>query len=722
MKTDAFVINYDGESSGPFTEGEQLTFSGGAVGELIILRDYGATGMMYFNKISGTTPVDDETITGGSSGAGAVVNGTPYLSRFPLYIRDDTSYNAAGDFRWTGPALGTTHSCKFDGQTTSFIVGDVLDFSGGGEAVLIAQTDNGADGILYFRLIGTIVPLDNETISNTGGSGGDGVVDGVTSERCYTPQEVHYWLLDLADDEAYTGNDVQDRTRPRASTRIFTTIVEAQGDTNIDDAMVYHMYGGSWSQDGGNDVYSGLDISIVDADGTTEPVIIQDWALLSATTTEYWKNSYMASAAAKVRLMIKTRSAGSDIDRKVVRVRALEYYRAYFTAPDVQLGTGVVGVSLVAEDDGNNTTIPGTVSGWTDVVETPGYQTVDHNNGNGAQPYWLTVELGARTKTQGHEVFKYNQRRGTAETLYTHNYQLIVGNDLDIPFDAGSGAFTEGETLTFSNGCTALLLAKSSDGATGIHYCQRMTGDVPSNNDTYSGGSSSETAAVDGTPATRLITNNLIGVYTGAAFNPANRGITLNADDATTEDLFVDLLGAQQSPPNNQSGAINTATGNVTVVYPYDGSSLDPAGDPEPDYDYRTVATNALDSATETEVTVNSAIPSWVPTSGYLRITTNGGQRRLIAYSSWTGSVFTFTSTEDFLADPANIGNGVMPAGVDEVTAGGISSFTGVYSGDQEMMYKVQNGSGATPYKPAIGTTTFGSGGFNVNVNLQTDA
>jgi hypothetical protein len=720
MITDAYVLDYDNEASGPFTEGESLSFSGGATGELIILRDLGATGKMYFYLLSGTLPADNETITGGSSSATANVDGTPFQSRFPLYIRDDTSFNSSSDLRWTGQNLGTTHSCKYDGQTTNLTVGHILTFSGGATAELIAVTDNGATGIIYFRLIGTTIPLDNETFTDEGS--GDGVVDGVVSQRCYTPQEIHYWLLDLGDDATYTGNDVQDRTKPRASTRIFTTIVEALGNTNIDDTMSYHMYGGSWSQDGGNDVYSGFDISVVDADGTTEPVIIQNWALLSATTTEYWKNSYMASAAARVRLMVKTRSGGTDIDRKVVRVRALEYLRNYFTAPDVQLGTGVVGVSLVAEDDGNNTTASGTVATWTDVVETPGYQTVDHNNGNGAQPYWLTVDLGAKTKDQGHEVLKYNQRRGTSETLYGHNYQLIVGNDLDIPFDAGSGSFTEGETLTFSNGCTALLLAKSSSGATGIHYCQRMTGDVPSDDDTYSGGTSSETAAVNGTPTTRLITNNIMGVYTGSAFNPANRGITLNADDATTEDLFTDLLGVQQSPPNNQQGTINTSAGNTVIVAPWDGSSYDPAGDAEPDFDYRTVATNALDGAAETEVTVNSAIPSWVPTSGYLRITTNAGVRRLVAYSSWSGSVFTFTSSEDFSSDNANIGNGVMPMGYDAVTATGTAQFTGVYTSPVQMMYKVQNGSGTTPKKPGIGTTTFGSGGFSVNVTLQDDA
>lgn len=721
MLTDSYKLNYDTEASGPFTEGEKINFSGGGVGELIILRDNGLVGSMYYHLLSGTAPASAETITGVSSSATAVVDGTPFSSRFPLYIRDDTSISAISDVRWTGPALGTTHSCKYDNEASGpFIVGDLLEFSGGATGTLTVLTDDGTTGVLYFRLIGYLVPLDNENITTSTGSGATADVDGVVSERCYTPQEIHYWLSDLADDATYTGDDIQDRTRPRASSRIFTTIVEALGDTNIDDAFSYHMYGGSWSQNAGDDVYSGLDVSIVDADGTTEPVIIQDWALLSATTTEYWKNSYMASAAAKVRIVVKTRDTGTDIDRKVVRVRALEYYRAYFTAPDVTLGTGVTGVSLVAGDDGNNTTIPGTVLGWTEIVLTDGYQTVDHNNGNGAQPYWLSIVDGGKTKTDVHERGKWLQMRGTTSTLYTHDYQLIVGNDLDIPFDAGSGAFTEGETLTFSNGCTALLLAKSSDGATGIHYCQRMTGDTPEDDDTYSGGTSIETAAVNGAPTTRLITNNLFGVYTGAAFNPANRGITLAAADADTNDLFTDLLGATQSPPNNQSGTINTAIGNVITVYPYDGSSVDAVGDPEPDYDYRILDTT-LDAIDEEAVIVTVAIPGWVPTTGWLRITTDGGERKLVPYLSWSGSTFVIAAT-DFTGDNATAGVGVMPAPVDKEATATATSFTGVYTSDEELTYKVQNGSQATPKKPGIGTTTFGSGGYSVNVTLQDDA
>lgn len=722
---DDFVVQYDTEASGPFTEGENLTFSGGAVAELVKLRDDGTTGVMYCSKISGTLPVDNETITGGTSGATAAVNGpnaetAPFASRFPLKIWADMSYSSTtGNIRWTGGALGATHSCKYDNEASGpFIVGDILNFAGGATAELIALTDNGLTGELFFRLIGTTIPLDNEAITTPGGSGATANVNGVVHQRIYRPIHIHYWLLDLGDDATSVGDDDHDRTKPNPSQRVFTTIVTARGNTNIDADLSYRMYGGSWSQNAGADEWGAVDINVVDPDGATEPVIIQNNALLSATTTEYWKNYYgPGEGSAKIQIMVKYRNAGSDIDGRRLRVRALEYGDSYFTPPQVVLGVGITVVSLATSADGNNQTAAGTVQTWSDVTLTTGYQTVDHNNGNGAQPYWGVIDRASRTAPQTHERFKWVQRRGTAETIAGLNAALFVGNDLDVPFDTEAVSnFANNEIVTFGNGATALVLAVDDQGTSGTLYLQLLTGDVPVNNDTITGGTSGTTALVNGTPTTRLITNNFVGVFTGAAFNPANRGITLEAADAITDDLFTDLLGGLQAPPDNQTGTINTDANNTITLYPYDGSSTDAAGDPEPDFDFRTLST-ALTGAAETAVVVSVAIPSWVPATGKIRITTNGGARRLISYTSWTGSTFTIPST-DFSGDNANIGNGVMPAPMDGV---GDNTFTGVYSSDQVFVYEVSRGSLATPKQPAIGTVTFGSGGFSLNVNLTDD-
>lgn len=73
-----FRFAYDTESGGPFTVGETITFtspSGTAV--LAELYDNGTTGFMYIGEmVTGDTPTDNSGMTGGSSGATALVNGT----------------------------------------------------------------------------------------------------------------------------------------------------------------------------------------------------------------------------------------------------------------------------------------------------------------------------------------------------------------------------------------------------------------------------------------------------------------------------------------------------------------------------------------------------------------------------------------------------------------------------------------------------------------------
>lgn len=63
----------------PFQVGETLTFGGGGTAKLAELIDYGTYGWMVIGPmISGSVPVDDETITGGTSGCTGQVNGTVF--------------------------------------------------------------------------------------------------------------------------------------------------------------------------------------------------------------------------------------------------------------------------------------------------------------------------------------------------------------------------------------------------------------------------------------------------------------------------------------------------------------------------------------------------------------------------------------------------------------------------------------------------------------------
>lgn len=72
-----YIIAYDGEAGGPFTDGETLTFSGAGTAKLLVLTDNGTTGYLIVRMLSGNVPADNETFTGGTSSASAVVNGAP---------------------------------------------------------------------------------------------------------------------------------------------------------------------------------------------------------------------------------------------------------------------------------------------------------------------------------------------------------------------------------------------------------------------------------------------------------------------------------------------------------------------------------------------------------------------------------------------------------------------------------------------------------------------
>lgn len=69
------VFQYDNEAVAAFTVGETLTFGNGATAVVAEVLDQGTSGRLIVGPITGTPPPDNNSITGGSSGATANVNG-----------------------------------------------------------------------------------------------------------------------------------------------------------------------------------------------------------------------------------------------------------------------------------------------------------------------------------------------------------------------------------------------------------------------------------------------------------------------------------------------------------------------------------------------------------------------------------------------------------------------------------------------------------------------
>ena len=68
-------FEFDNEAGGPFTDGESLTWAGPSTGTLLKVDSDGSVGTMSLAILTGNAPVDNDTITGVSSGATCDVDG-----------------------------------------------------------------------------------------------------------------------------------------------------------------------------------------------------------------------------------------------------------------------------------------------------------------------------------------------------------------------------------------------------------------------------------------------------------------------------------------------------------------------------------------------------------------------------------------------------------------------------------------------------------------------
>ncbi len=794
---DYYRVAYDNEASGPFVaEGALVTWNAGAdTGFIVTVIDQGTTGFLEFMLTPGDTPpIDNDTMTQGSTTADAV--GAAVLMLYPAYQRQDMAVSALGAFTWTGPALGVSHSFRFDGQTSNAVVGEILTFSPGGEQceIVTIESDVGVSGEYSVRWITPIdisMPADNDTF--TGDIAGDGTLDGEVHERAYSALHNHRFASALNSDPTFEGDDIVTSYKPIRTGKDTVEIVNMLGDATITDEISQHMYGGSISQASDATLYSGLNVQVTTPLATTQPILIQDDAIV----TDYWKNAFMPhSIDGNVRIMLPTRKDGVDIDGKRIRGKLHEFGEIYFLG-GTTLSTGKIALALFSSPDGNNNTAVGTVAGapYNSITLVEGFQTIDYNNGNGATPYGYSVGFGTANSLQTYERLKYNQRRGTSELMNGRNAQLFTGINLNFAYDGEAGGpFTEdekiawGTIITYSgqttnltlgevvqfvgtgalgrliymddNGATgtlifdmepgitplatdtllgvtsggdgdvdivtfssiagtAILVALDDQGTTGNLYCQIVTGLTPLDNQKVFGSSSNANADVDGTPATRVINNQFIGSYTGSNYQ-TNFGMAIASANAIVGDLLRNLLGVQQGPPDNQVGAVNLLViGDFISSLPWDGSSLDPVGDPEPDFDEMALDTALTGASTQVDVGTGN-IPDNTPQVGGLLVERDSdGELDFIEYDSHDGdAIFEIIGTAP---GAAAIANTVMRAPIYKTAEATTESFTAVKgAGNTQFVVKVTLG-GGTPIKPNIQTTTFGAAGFDVNASRIPD-
>lgn len=300
-------------------------------------------------------------------------------------------------------------------------------------------------------------------------------VSGTTN---YSVIAFHRWLGDLLDDPQAAGganDDLADISSRTASERITDEIINLNDFTssggpryNIDDTAAQFLYGGSIRQGSGatEELYSGLRVLGSVVSTATQVQVIQDKAL-PYTDSPFWGDQttpYNGSVTNQIlmRILVKSRVNGCDIDEGKIIVRIANYGDTY-NFFNVTLGQGEQVAAVSSVDDPQNDTASGTVAAYTHVTNVEGFQTIDINDGSGAQPYYSQWTFGADTAGDGlksvWEWGKYVTRTGTAETIHGIDGELFLGVTHSGSYDNLTGTFTEDEEVVWGTQVTYDTLA-----------------------------------------------------------------------------------------------------------------------------------------------------------------------------------------------------------------------------------------------------------------------
>lgn len=291
----------------------------------------------------------------------------------------------------------------------------------------------------------------------------------------YHGLELYRWLQDLADDQQAAGNDLIDITTFTPAARSTDNIFELydhsadSGPTfNIDDDCAEYLYGASFKQKGGEELYSALKVLGAVNNSLTQLMVVQDndfYQYTPTPTTPFWGNQSTGgyngdtTGGVLMRVLIKSRAFGADIDQKQIRLQARHWGDSYDFF-NVTLAEGEAVAALGTTPDAQNTTTQGTVTLYADVLNsggtanapTGGYQLIDLSNGNGSQPYYSQWTFGVQAD-ELKALWEYGKDltgNGTSKTVDGLGGELFLGVTHDINYNGEvGGPFVERETVVW---------------------------------------------------------------------------------------------------------------------------------------------------------------------------------------------------------------------------------------------------------------------------------
>jgi hypothetical protein len=264
-------------------------------------------------------------------------------------------------------------------------------------------------------------------------------------------------------------------------------------------------------------------------------------------------------------------------------------------------------------------------------------------------------------------------------------------------------------TVTDNTGLTDESGGGDEEVEAGYIWMQLLSGIAPTDDQTITGGTSTETCDANVTITERNLSYPFLGASTGTALIGGYGAGVEYADLAVTDKVFDLIENTQRVPPNNVTFTVyGLSADDRVLVGPEDGAS-------GLDYDQRTLDTT-LD-ASSTTVVVTVAIPDDTPASGTIRVLDDNGIYVRTPYTSWTGSTFTLTGT---FGSDATAPKNVFVSYIDKDSTGTDEDFTTIYDAPRTLFIRVRDGKG-TPIKTAETTASLGSTGGSITINRIQD-
>lgn len=543
-----------------------------------------------------------------------------------------------------------------------------------------------------------------------------GAITFVTGTHTFHVKWINRALQKLAWDFIISGDDEVNLSFPNPSKEealgkivtLYDHTTNYSVNYTVTDTVMEQHFGGSVSQNDGADIYYG--VIVYGANSTPIPLkIIQDEVEL----TSHWGNGKNQTASnILLRVMVKGRDTGADIDNLLINVKASTWQETY-AVWETELALGESVASIITEADPQNTSVLGTVQGY-GISKSEGYKSLDLD-GNGNKPYLGEWSYSPEsTKKALYEFVKAILVDGSSDTLYGVDGDLWTGRIYDCSITSGTGTHVQNETCSWGSGATAgngnLMGADTLTGTSTTRYILHLGAGVPPVNGLTITGNGTATAVLDADSVKITSHPNHLAQFTGAWIGAY--GIGFDSNEIGSADSFKDLDGNTVTPPNNVSiqgtiEALNLAD-DLHVFLATKDAALD-----APDY---TVYTCVGETTGSGVIVVNQAIAADTPQTGWFGVLKSGTTTyKFYEYDSWATSTFQLVGTvaDDNItaSDP-----GFHAIFYDSMTGAGTTkscSNSLVYTTDIAVRGWVRHGdsSGVDKIIPISGT--IGSGGFS---------